>query len=107
MTKEQKQNFQQGWLDLLKRHGVTAAIAVFLVYQMSGSFTKQVDALTLKVDAHAEESDRKLQNLIDLMAVVVKGQESDRALMRQQIKYLQLTCLNTARNDEQRRECVK
>lgn len=100
-------NFQQGWLDLLKRHGVTAGIALFLVYQMGGNVSKNMDALSTRLEAHAMESDKKLQAILDLLGTVVKGQDTDRAIAREQLKQLRLHCLRLSKNDEQREECMK
>ena len=114
MTPQQKQNFQQGWLDLLKRHGATAGIAAFLVWQTTGRNIVQLDRIEARLEAAssaaaavASAASDAAKDQASVAAALVKQAEADRGQVRVLIALMRQVCVNTAHNDDQRQECVK
>lgn len=100
-------NFQQGWLDLLRRHGFAVAIAAFLIWQTNGRFAGQIDKLVDGMQAHVVASAETTKEQAAMAAAVEKAAEQDRAQMQKAIGILRLICIHDAHNDTQRAECLK
>lgn len=105
--KQHATNFQQGWLDLLRRHGFAVAIAAFLIWQTNGRFAGQIDKLVENVQAHVTSANVAVADQAAVAAAFTKAAEQDRAQMQTVIRMLRLMCVHQAKRDEERVECLK
>jgi hypothetical protein len=91
------------WLRFVVVVGPTAAIALFLVFQVPGAI-KQVEA---RVEQHATTTVQSNAATAAQLGELIKSVEAERQQLRVVVSVLRQVCVNTARNDEQRRECVQ
>jgi len=95
------------WAQVVFVIGPTAMIALFLVWQNNTRGVVQLDRIEARVEAHAATSAEVARDLAATTASLAKAAENDRAQTRTLISLQRQVCLNTAKNDDQRRECAK
>lgn len=88
------------WMRFVWLIGVPSAIALFLVWRLDGRQSQHLMQIESRLEAHA---------LVTLGAAgtLTKASEDGRAETRTLITLMRQVCVNTARTDEQRRECVR
>lgn len=102
-------NFQQGWLDILKKHGFAAAVAAYLI--LAGPSGKQVDRLETMYAQHeseaaktrvilVESAKRQEQLLSELVNLQRQGNEYQRTLVRQ-------NCMLLANTPQDLKKCAQ
>jgi hypothetical protein len=79
---------------------VPSAIALFLVWFMTTRIQNDMKDMSLELRGHATVS---ANTAARLQAFTQDSREESRAL----ISLLRQVCVNTAKTDEQRRECVR
>jgi len=72
------QNFQQGWLDVIKRNGLAAGIAVYLIVFQGGRATGQMDRIEAMVQSHEAEAARTRQ-------ILIAASDTQEKLLREQV----------------------
>jgi len=95
------------WVQILTIAGPVAAIAMFLVYQQSGSLMTGLNRIEARVEAAAVLSSAATKDQEAVAAALIKQTDQDRVQMRSLIALVRQVCINTARNDEARKDCVK
>jgi hypothetical protein len=88
------------WWTLLERYGVPSAIALFLVWFMTTRIQNDMKDMSLELRGHATISASTASRLESFT-------QDSRAESRSMISLLRQVCVNTAKTDEQRRECVR
>jgi hypothetical protein len=94
------------WSQILKQHGPTALIAVYLVYFLAGRVSPVLDKMATFMETHVVQ----MQTLAD------DQKKQDDAIARQWIELrqdreidrniAQQTCINTAKNAYQQQRCL-
>lgn len=83
-------------IEIVFRHGVSAALALFAVYFLGSVLIQRIDRVEARVEMHAESS--------NLVADIVRRQEGTTQAI---VAVLQQLCINTANDDNERRACVR
>ena len=88
------------WLSVLLRVGVTAAIAIYLVYSLTALETTDIRYIRDELDRHAVQFDRMQSQFDDFY---VRQQDYLGALLAIE----QRVCLNTANDGVERQACLE
>lgn len=87
-------------LSLLLQQGVAVAIAIFLVWWISARVLVNQETMLHEIRAHRQDTALAGKVMTDFAA---GQQDTQRTLVLLQLQ----TCLNTAADNDQRRECAK
>ena len=106
------QNFQQGWLDVIKRNGLAAGIAVYLILFQGGRLTGQLDRIEVGVQAHEAEASKARLTLSQSADVQEKLMREQVQLQRETVDLLRAlkrqNCLILADGDKKQvAECAR
>lgn len=84
------------WMRFIAFIGVPAAIALYLVYRLDGRSAQELAGISAELRAH--------QAVSSVMATEIADHKSETKTL---IALMRAICVNTARSDQQRRECVQ
>lgn len=80
------------WVSLVYKYGVPAALAVYLVWNMSTSQASAIAAMSKTIETHSAIS-------------VLTSDDLKASSIRQEV-YLRLLCINTAKTSDAQRSCL-
>lgn len=84
------------WMRFIAFIGVPAAIALYLVYRLDGRSAQELAGISADLRAHSA--------IQGVMAAEIADHKDD---TRTLIVLMRQICVNTSKNDQQRRECVQ
>jgi hypothetical protein len=84
------------WMRFIAFIGVPAAIALFLVYRLDGRSAQELAGISAELRAH--------QAVSTVMATEIADHKQETKTL---IVLMRQICVNTSKNDQQRRECVQ
>jgi hypothetical protein len=84
------------WMRFIAFIGVPAAIALFLVYRLDGRSADEIAGISSELRAHTAAANYSAAELTD-----------HRSETKTLIALMRAICVNTSKNDQQRRECVQ
>jgi hypothetical protein len=84
------------WMRFIAFIGVPAAIALYLVYRLDGRSAQELAGISADLRAH--------QAVSGVMATEIADHKAE---TRTLIVLMRQICVNTSKNDQQRRECVQ
>lgn len=91
------------WLAAILRLGAVSAIALFLVWRLTTGIEDRLKGVETSLDLHMRievEQSGESAKLIEM----IQEHRRDVSEIRQEVRQ---TCMNTARNDEQRAACLQ
>lgn len=87
------------WVRAVAVVGTPSVIAIYLIVVLTGALAHRVDAIDVRLTAHAEVTTRAAEQLRTL----ITDQERSTGQM---LELMRRICLNTARNDTERSACL-
>lgn len=93
-------NGGNGWQALIAKYGVQSAIALFLIWWLTGKVDGELGSMKATLTEHTQVTNAATLSMQNFSAEQRQVQRELSVLLRQ-------ICVNTAKTDQARQECIR